>query len=192
MAGVPLPLTIDPAALKRALTAISEGRQALGDAFAEEGILRVSVQYALRDGRAIGEKLMATGKITAKEQVILDFYIAVEQARAAQNRTLRRAAFGVTNDSGPIDCDPEVECGHAFKVLLLTCRELRTPWRDEDELRAIAAHAAAAAGKPTEGPPAEATPQPTEAQRLALARKMAAELGYDLTPAGRCTPKESP
>lgn len=183
--ATPLPLTIDPAALQRALTAISEGRQALGDAFAAEGILRVSVQRALANGREIGERLVDGGKITAKERIILDFYIAVEQARAQQNLNLRRAALGVVNDSGPITCDPEVECGHAFKILLLTCRELRTPMRDPDELAAIAAHAAAERGTQQADSAAPVNADPTPAQREAWLRKEAAALGLTIAPKER-------
>jgi pyruvate/2-oxoglutarate dehydrogenase complex dihydrolipoamide acyltransferase (E2) component len=177
-----LPRRIPAATLDSILTLISEGWQTTEDAFMEAGISRFAVQYALRDGRAADEKWESGTTLTAAESELRGFYLKVEEARAKQNAVLRRLSFGAPKIPGDITCNPKEESPAALRVYVLTCRALRTPWRDPDELAAIAAHAAASAGKPTEEPTAEATPQPTEAQRTALARKLAAELGYDLVP----------
>ncbi|NDE81319.1 MAG: hypothetical protein EB037_10455 [Actinobacteria bacterium] len=71
---------------------------------------------------------------------------------------------------------------------LLTCRALRTPFRDPDELAAIAAHARAGGGA-SDAPPAPVSAEPTRAQREAWVRREAAALGLALAePPGSDTP----
>ncbi|NBV62706.1 MAG: hypothetical protein EBR73_16900, partial [Rhodobacteraceae bacterium] len=174
--------------LDSVLAAISEGKQTTEDAFMEVGISRFAVQYALRDGRAADEKWEGGSALTAAENELRGFYLKVEAARAKQNAVLRRLAFGAPKEAGDIIANPETESAAALKVYLLTCRALRTPFRDPDELAAIAAHARAGGGA-SDAPPAPVSAEPTRAQREAWVRREAAALGLALTePPGSDTP----
>lgn len=177
-----LPRRIPAATLDSVLLAISEGWQTTEDAFMEVGISRFAVQYALRDGRAADDKWESGSALTAAENELRGFYLKVEAARAKQNAVLRRLAFGSPKVSGDIYADPKSESPAALKVYLLTCRALRTPFRDPDELAAMAAHAKAGGGTPEEPPKPPTPAAPTPEQNEAYLRREAARLGYTLTP----------
>ena len=182
--GAPVPLwdRMTPEQVDKAATLISSGVVPVEDAFLS--IFPTShraIWRALAAGREVIERQEDGGRApTDKERRGAEFYRKIQQAQARGRMWLQRAALGVEVIGGKVVRNVKTESPNAMKILMLTSPSLRTPWRDPDELAASAAHAAAAAGKPTEEPPAEATPQPTEAQRTALARKLAAELGYDL------------
>jgi hypothetical protein len=183
-----LPRRISAETLDSVLAAISEGKQTTEDAFMEVGVSRFAVQYALRDGRAADEKWEGGAALTAAENELRGFYLKVEAARAKQNAVLRRLAFGAPKEAGDIMANPETESAAALKVYLLTCRALRTPFRDPDELAAIAAHARAGGGA-SDAPPAPVSAEPTRAQREAWVRREAAALGLALAePPGSDTP----
>ena len=180
-----------PAEADKVATLISSGVVTVEDAFLSVyPVSNAAIWRALAAGREFSARQEEGGKgLTEKERRGWEFHKKIQQAQARGRMWLQRAALGVEVTGGKIVRNVRTESPNAMKILLLNSPSLRTPWRDPDELTAIAAHAAASAGKPTEEPPAETAPQPTEAQRTALARKLAAELGYDLTPAGRCVPK---
>ena len=177
-----LPRRIPAATLDSILTLISEGWQTTEDAFMEFGISRYAVQYALRDGRAADDKWESGSALTAAENELRGFYMKVEAARSKQNAVLRRLAFGAVKAPGDVVGDPRAESPAALKVYLLTCRALRTPFRDPDELAAVAAYTKAEGGD-TEPPPTPAAPvTPTREQSEAYLRREAARLGFTLAP----------
>lgn len=181
-ATIPLWDRMTPEQVDKVATLISSGVVTVEDAFLSVyPVSNAAIWRALAAGREFSARQEEGGKgLTEKERRGAEFYRKIQQAQARGRMWLQRAALGVEVVGGKITRNVKTESPNAMKILMLNSPSLRTPWRDPDELAAIAAHAAAAAGKPTEEPPAEAAPQPTEAQRIALARKLAAELGYDL------------
>ena len=181
-ATIPLWDRMTAAEVDKAATLISSGVVTVEDAFISVyPVSNAAIWRALAAGREICARQEDGGKgLNEKERRGAEFYRKIQQAQSRGRMWLYRAAVGVEVVGGKVVRNVKTESPNAMKILLLNSPSLRTPWRDPDELAAIAAHAAAAAGKPSEEPPAEATPQPTEAQRIALARKLAAELGYDL------------
>ena len=183
MAPPPLWDRMTPEQVDEAATLISGGIP-VEDAFL--GIYPTStaaIWRALAAGREFSARQEDGGKaLTEKDRRGMEFYRKIQQAQARGRMWLYRAAVGIEVVGGDVVRSVKTESPNAMKILMLNSPSLRTPWRDPDELAAIAAHAAAAAGKPTEEPPVEATPQPTEAQREAWLRKEAAALGLTIAP----------
>ena len=173
-----------PAEVDKVATLISSGVVTVEDAFlATHPTSTAAIWRALAAGREISTRQEDGGKLTEKERRGLEFYRKIQQAQARRTMWLMRAGLGVEIVGGKVIRNVKTESPNAMKILLLTCRELRTPViHDPDELAAIAARAAAERGTPQADSAAPVNADPTPAQREAWLRKEAAALGLIIAP----------
>lgn len=208
-ATIPLWDRMTAAEVDKVSTLISSGVVTVEDAFLSVyPVSNAAIWRALAAGREISARQEDGGKgLTEKERRGAEFYRKIQQAQARGRMWLQRAALGVEVVGGKVVRNVKTESPNAMKILLLNSPSLRTPWRDPDELAAIAAHAAAERGdveRATETPAqtrarltAEAATlglrlaaPPTEAERQMELRAYAEANGMRLVPADALDPDD--